>query len=386
MTRKAAPAREEEIPEADPTELTDMERDQLAAGDIAFLGTADYQDYEWSIWRQRAMAEIAGDPRAPRWEFVLKVSGPIDATSMVPFLGGGVFHFRGYADLGDGRGKRMVRQPVIALAGPRKNLNGPAPVENASPPGAGGTVTSAETQRLDRLERMVEKLLERPAQTGTDPAAMFTAMLTGLAQLDQLRGRGGQAPNADMEVVKMALGMVDKGIEIAESRERPIAEGGDTAGTVLKIAETVGPIIGKMLDRLGSRRVVVNPRPAGPTAPPPGQEPPAAPREPSHAEVVVEDPEAEMVRAQYMVLVKCLDRAIREGESIENAADAVVLLIDERDLEAILAMPDAIVVQDFVKNAGGRFPELGSEAGQAYLTQVLAELRKPDPGDEIPVG
>lgn len=363
-------------------EISEDEERQAEAGTLFSIQGERFANVQWSIHRYRTRREMMDDPSGDKTEWVADVTGELHGQDLVDQVGGGTFRFYGYVPRpeipGGGRGgggSKLAFNRLIRLAGPRRDFN--ALPEKASPLAATAT---AESSRLDRLERLVEAIATRPA--AASPATSLTDMIQGLVALDTLRGRGEVSP--DKEMVQTMLDMMDRGAEWERSRD-PVKAGEEgTAQVVLKIAEVAGPILGRMLDGLAARRVRPPRPPAEPAPPPTSAAPPAAP---SSATVVEEeDPGAPVVRARMMVLVDELAAAIRDHDDVEDIAETVERVVPVGDLEAILAMPDQIVIDDLVRQASGRYPELDTPAARDYLVKVLAELRRPNDGEgEIPV-
>lgn len=355
--------------ELEADEPTEIEMEQAAAGDITLLGDPTFNDYHWSIWRQRSRAEIAGDPRAPAWEFITKAVGPIDATSMIAELGGGVFEFRGYVDVGDGRGKRMKRHPVIALAGPRKNfaIDPAATVTPATPTAGINGLTRAERIML-RMIRGQEQRLQNVERAPAAPGMSLKDMVESLVMLDSVRQKGA-APSdtaTAKELFTTMMAATKTGIELGQSRE-PIAAEEENA--TVKVIEAVAPLATRFLDILGSAR---KPRP-GPAAP---SGSPTATPPPSTAEVV----DQPVLNAEAARWIAAIDRLESLMPAADEAAEEIAVILTESDLKDVLPFPnDSVIAQILARVPSGSV--LATPDGRAYLALVLDELRKPDQGD-----
>jgi len=371
----------------DPDEPTDVEMEQAAAGDITLLGDPAFNDYHWSIWRQRTRAEIAGDPRAPLWEFITKAVGPIEATSMVPELGGGVFEFRGFVDVGDGRGKRMKRHPVIALAGPRKNfgIETPSPAAITAPTNGNGTDPNL-LRFLDRMELRLENLERNRSQVITSPPGPSIKELAETMVMLQAMTQKGQ-PASDTSVAKQLfdtmMAATKTGIELGQGREPVPAE---EVNTTVKVMETIAPLASRFLDVLAASRQRVATPPPPRTDPAPGPSAPPSPPEPSSAEVVGQDPEEipPIATARMMVVIDTLAMGAENRDDVEEVADLVAELLPPSDLAGILSLPDQVVVSDIAHRSGGQYPILATDAGRNYVAAILAELRRPPEPDDQP--
>jgi hypothetical protein len=81
-----------------------------------------------------------------------------------------------------------------------------------------------------------------------------------------------------------------------------------------------------------------------------------------------------------------LTKAIQTQAPIDETADMVEDLIPEDELRRMVAMPNETVVDEIVRQAGGRHPILASPEGRVYLGLLLTELKRTDEGGEAQVG
>ena len=354
--------------------ISEEDERQAEAGTLFSIQGDRFANVQWSIHRYRTRLEMQDDSSGEKTEWVRDITGELRGEDLVSLIGGGTFRFYGYVSRPGYNGMKLAFNRLIRLAGPRKDFAA-APPPVASLPVA---IVTESDKRMDRLERMIELLITRPQPA--PPTTSMTDMIDGVAKLNGMLPRGGGNP--DTAMVQTMLELVDKGMEqgmrLAQGRDGD--EGG--AATMLKFAEILGPVVERLLD--ARRRVVVpgaRPAPGGPpppgataTGPPPPQH---TPTEPSHAQVV-DDGEAQILSARMMVLVDELARAIRDNEPADETAAAVEILTPPADLAGILALPPEVVIEDLVRQAGGRYEILGTVAGRAYLATVLAELKRED--------
>lgn len=379
---RVTPTDEEALFEHD--QISAEEEAQAEVGSLFSIQGDQFANVNWSIHRYRTRAEMHDDPAGEKTEWVADVSGELRGADLIAQIGGGTFNFYGYVPQGENQRRvKLAYRRLIRLAGPRKDFSYVPPPPVASSPGANGTTGS---DRLDRLERAIEKLAERPAPA--TPTPTLTEMVNTLVALDTLRGRGAPSTSPDMAVVSTMMGLYSKGVEDGREREPiPAGEGG-TAETVLKIFEAAAPVISAWVGRRP-----INPPPPRPSAPPPGATAtgptpttPPAPHEPSSATVVDErEPTLaeQMSGARMLVMVEQLVDAIANNDPVDETADTIERIMGN-DLAPILNLPDQAMVGELASRFGASYPELTSPVGQTYVVQVLGKLREPEDAAQPP--
>jgi len=362
------------LPEAEDNFLDESPSQERDLGDLAALAEAD-AGWRWQVHRLKSAEEMQRNPRSKPRVWVTTVHGAVDLKDFHDQHGGGAYEFWGSVN---GGLKTKIR---IELDGePKPRLFTPAPAAPYTP-AVNGSLEAEK--RIDRLERMLELLIARPQAAA--PATGLKETVEALAVMHSMIPQATPGPGADMKTI---FELVDRGIEIGQGREPAQAGEDGQASTVLRLAEVVAPLATRFLDQMaaGRRRPMPNPGPAPPPPPPTGH--PGAqhtPTEPvSRAEVVEPDERARRVmQSRMIVLIDELAAGIREQQPVDEVADAVEVLVPPSDMAGILALPDAMVIQDIVNRASGGYPELDSDAGRAYMAAVLGELRRQD-DPEVP--
>lgn len=340
-------------------------------GDLSALAAAD-DGWRWQVHRKKSALEMQSNPRGKPRIWVTTIHGAVDLKEFQDIHGGGAYEFWGSRD-----GQLRTRIEIELDGVPKQPTQQPVAV--ASSPGANGSAVSTAPptdtdRRLDRLERLIERALDRPPAAAAQPTSL-KEIIEGLVAMDTLRGRGDRQPaNPDKEIVGTMVEILQQGIQLGQAREPASPEGPDTAGTVLQIVEKLGPILGRILDRTAARRT----GPARPPSPPPAAEaaasPPPTPTG-SYAEVVQET----METRRMVVAADRLADSFTNGDEIDDAAETVERIIPAKDLDAVLAMPAEAVIDELAQH-----PALASPEGREYIARVLIELKRPEDEVSIP--
>lgn len=370
--------------ERDETELLDNERD--AAGDIALLDDAAFSAYKWSIWRRRLSDEISREPDGGEWEHVATRIGPIDEEWARETLGGGTFKLRGYFDNGDGRGRMLTRQPVITIAGPRRNFAAVVVPTPVAPPAAApptDSITGPLLEYMRSRDRELDRVIDRLSNVqqhapAPQPVPSLKDVVESLAMLDKMRGSNAPADPND-KVVSTMLEMVQKGIDLGREREPAAPAEGEPTNPWATLAVALAPLADKILTTIAmrerARAAPQRPRAPGAAPPPPATEPSSA--------TVVGEPETEPVveapglSARLMVAIEALARAVARGDDPVVFAATLDQVLDDQELGTMRLTDDAVLLSQIRAVAGTTWPVLATDAAERFLSATLAEIRNP---------
>jgi hypothetical protein len=365
--------------------LTEEDIEQAQIGDLFSIQGSEFDNVSWSIFRFRTRPEIAADPQGQPEEWVADRTGQLHGTDLSESIGGGTFRFRGYRARADGNGVSLAYNRTIALAGPRKNFAAPPPTPVVVAPTANGLSRGERIMlRMLRNQEQRLQLIERAAVSPVvGPSLKDMAETMVLLQSMSQRGQPASDTSIAKELFGTMMAATKTGIELGQGRE-PLPP--EEVNTTVKVLEAVAPLASRFLDILATRRTAPPPRrPAEATAASPPETPAAA--APSSAEVVVETPETvqPIIAARMMVVVDTLAMGATNQDEVEEIADLIAGVLPAGELEAILRLPDLVVLDDIAQKSSGQYPILATEAGRNYVAAVLSELRRvPEPDDDRP--
>lgn len=376
-------------PEVDPDEFVDDEdgelvTDQAAVGDIALLNDDQFEKVRWSIWRYRTDVEMRGDNHGEKIEYVGSRYGAIDAAEFQKDFGGGTFDLRGYVDrfdaLGNKRGVMVKYRPKVTVAGPRKNF---AAMVAADPAAAAvlAAPTSSTTDALlrellqeqraareDKFERILHALVNQRQQpvavAPATPPISLTEIIAAVQAMKQMTGGDGPAVDP-VKLAHMVMEGVNQGIVLGQSRD-PV-EPGQKDPDWMPVIERTLEIVSTMMRQPRAR------------PPMPGQ-PQAPPREPSGATVVPDPAQPEppsSVTHRWVTAIESVYRGMARGTEPELVADALSVLLNPEEFTTVtLATVDQVVGAPDLQPVFAQFQPLTTEAGKAYLGEVLEACRK----------
>lgn len=341
------------------------------AGDVYELADSRYTDWKWWVYRNKTKEELALNPGASPRVLMGKVLGPLDVIAIQEQYGGGVFEFWGFFD------GELRKRPTIEIDGPRKTHNVPPVVTTTTPSPATSSAPAVDNTRMDRLERMLERVLEqRPAPVAAAPKGLtFEDALRLFEMMNAKAAPPGAMFGEMVSVFKL-------GAELRGS-----VEPGDPKSTGEMILEKAMPLFEKIATVVASRVATAPPpRRRAPDTPPASAPGGPTPGSVSSAEVVEdapEDAEASDARARIVTLVGSLARAIAEKSDPEDFALTVDSILTPA--EVVLLEDPSTTVDNLLAQmnlaTGGRHVILSTDAARTFVEAVLLELRRVDDDD-----
>lgn len=358
-----------DVPENEP-ELVEPDQElppegEHAIGDLASLGSPDYQDWKWVIYRLRSQAEMARLRTKERRVWVGECSGPINFGQVQSEHGGGVFEFWGFYE------GKLRKRPHVELAGPIKSF--PTPESFAAPVAAVAAAAAAPaqagngfpTEAVLLLQRLVDRVERLETSRAHVPAPQGMTMKDVLALVPILQREPSQPMPADS--IKEMVGIFREGIELGRASE-PTEQ-----STTAVVIEKLAPLLQKILEQQFSARRRPQPQPHPQTNP--GGQPTV-----SHAEVV-ETIEPTPSEIRMGAVVDSLSRAIAEDLDPADMAATIEVVLTAEEV-AMLKQSSADQVMESLGEVRERYPLLGDERAKVYVSEVLEALRNPEhPGD-----
>jgi hypothetical protein len=322
----------------------------------------------WYVYRDRGPGEVQQGARAGhRGPFVCKFQGSLDLETLAKRVGPGLW----WVIAREGRTALLSRQVEIdGEPWPLSRINPPPPLEQPAPPAApafGALPASSYAPQPVTLEtvRAVirDELRERAAPAVMDPTALFFKAFE-LAR-DFNKPSTPTDPNAMLSVVVDTL---KSGIEL-----------GRTVNPDAPQADPMAPLWGALAPIV--ERIVTAPRAT------PAPVAPALPRGPDGVPVVgtaptpppTPAPTRANVRAE--LVAEHLALGIQREQHPDDVADAVSLILEERELGA-LAAANVDELRQWLGAAGLTYPGLQSPQADRWLGAFLEAVRNP-PGDRL---
>lgn len=344
----------------DPTELEDED-----LNDVGAFNDARYTDYLWYVWRRHT-----GGPVGPRSKnspkvqtFVATYVGQLDLARVSSDVGGGAFRIMGYLN-------GVLHEKLnIDFEGPPKVYDAPEPAapRPAAPfpaptPQLAGDVGALILNRLAELERK----MANPAPAAAAPQVF--GLNEVLSLVDRLRP--SEDPASRKVQIESMLQLLQTGVNIGQGRPVSVGDDDEESGKGWPdVIHEALPVI---------RDIVANiPRPRG-AAPPPASAPPAP--APSSA-TVVEEPAPPALDYRWLAAVDALARAIVSELPAGDFAMTLETLLHQDEIFRLKSAPTAMVMTEVRKAAAGQLPILDSQHAEAYVDQVLRELREPSEAD-----
>lgn len=307
-----------------------------------------------------------------------RITGPIDPEIVKSHVGGGRFR------LIVKRGRTLIKRFVVRIAGDPQGASAPppppAPAPAAFDPNAFAQVIA---QSIGAVLDAKFAVLAPPKDTLAQALEIVRVMR------EAAPAPAASAPPIDAAtLVQQQLDMFHRGYKTARDMTGS-AEGGRSMGDALvevlpRALETVDRALQAKaaVDQLRAHRASAPARPAPAPAPANGSVAQVVNDEPAAASGAEEDPVVEWADA----LIGIVARGLRQQIEPEDLADTIELLLDEPERATLLAVPEAVLLEQ-LELRKGQHPELGSPQLREYVTATLEALRSsPDdePGDASP--
>ena len=281
--------------------------------------------------------------------------------------GGGAYVFRVMGP--DGHGRKVYRQQrQYSIAGDRKE---PPPVRAAAVEVV--AQRSATDERLDRLERMIERQLTRDVEPRNESRTLME-LLPLLIQAQQSRGdpmemavkiaammKDMQTPSAPAPVLTDALQLFEKGLDLGRKMNRGAAPAEPEGPSIF---ETLAPLAQQVVGVI-EKGMTMRAEPA-PTAPSSPHAQPAQPQLGQPHQVQLTSPIAQRVQPYLPQLIKWA----QQGKNARFYAQLVMDNISDADAEAF---GPEVVAPGFVETMFAQLPEL--RAVYAWAAEFFAEIQ-----------
>lgn len=356
------------------------------SGDLQALNDASLNDWSWMVYRLRTPDEMVRDRSKHQRIFVTKLVGPLDVMELQRAVGGGVFEIRGFFN------NRIQTCQRHELAGPIRTFAPAPPVTESNGTHLRESERPDGTRMLRRMifrqNRQLRQLSETVSALRTAPAAPPPQSLDVLQVFelaDRIHARSNPHPEAN--VLEQMVSAFKSGMEVKREVD------GEPDHTLTDTLVDKGiPALERLLGTLLITRRGAPPRPPG------------APAYPTSSATVVDNPvtpdvaattpavppaeppaghgdDGDPGRHRWATAIEAMARAVSEGQDPRDFAITLEAVLQPHEIGILRLAPADQVMAMLRSSAGGHLPVLNSAAAAGFVTEVVAELNRPDDED-----